>query len=103
MLDELKNWFAPFSRRDLLLATVSAATAVNNGPAAAAAEMKISANAVGYQDHPNGDKQCSKCVHFLPPSSCKMVEGTISPQGYCRIFARRQSAAARGGVSASTG
>ena len=107
MLGELKNWYrTPFSRRHIPLAAVaaiSAATAVNNCPAAAAAEMKISANAVGYQDHPNGDKQCSECVHFVPPSSCKIVEGTISPHGYCRIFARRQSAAARGGVSASTG
>ena len=105
MLDELMNWPALFSRRHIPLAAVaaiSAATAVNNDPGSAA-EMKISANAVGYQDHPNGDKQCSECVHFLPPSSCKMVEGTISPHGYCRIFARRQSAAARAGVSAFFG
>jgi hypothetical protein len=74
-----------------------------NDPATVAAEMKISANAVGYQDHPNGDKQCSECVHFLPPSSCKIVEGTIGPHGYCRIFARRRSAAARGRASASKG
>ena len=106
MLDELENWAAPFSRRHMplvVVAAISAATAVNNDPAAAAAEMKMSASAVGYQDHPNGDKQCSECVHFVPPSSCKMIEGTISPNGYCRIFARRQSAAARGRVSAFTG
>jgi hypothetical protein len=102
IFDELKNWSAPFSRRNLLLAAVSAATAINDGPATAAPEMKISANAVGYQDHPNGDKQCSECVHFLPPSSCKIVEGTISPHGYCRIFARRQSAAGCGTMARAT-
>jgi hypothetical protein len=83
MVDELENWAAPVSRRHMplvVVAAISAATAVNNDPAAAAAEMKMSANAVGYQDHPNGDKQCSKCVHFLPPSSCKMVDGTIAAE-----------------------
>jgi hypothetical protein len=106
MLDELQEQPVLFSRRHMVLAAAAAmgaATAVNNDSAAAAGEMKISANAVGYQDHPNGDKQCSQCVHFLPPSSCKIVEGTISPHGYCRIFTRRQSAAGRGGASASTG
>ena len=95
----------PFSRRRLLLAAgaaVGAATAVSSDRTTAA-ELKISAGAVGYQDHPNGDKQCSECVHFLPPSSCKIVEGTISPHGYCRIFSPRQSAAARRGASAFTG
>jgi hypothetical protein len=68
MLDELENWSALLSRRHMPLAVVAAinaATAVNNDPAAAAAEMKMSANAVGY----HGNKQCSECVHFLPPSS----------------------------------
>jgi hypothetical protein len=105
MMDQLWNWSTPFSRRRLLLAAgaaVGAATVVNNHPTIAA-EIKISASAVGYQDHPNGDKQCSQCVHFLPPSSCKMVEGTISPHGYCRIFAPRQSAAARCDAPTSTG
>ena len=104
-MDELNNWSAPCSRRRLLLAAgavVSAATVVNNDPSPAA-DIKISASAVGYQNYPNGDKQCSECVHFLPPSGCKIVEGTISPHGYCRIFARRQSAAARHGGSAFTG
>jgi hypothetical protein len=104
-MEEMRNWSAPLSRRCLLLAAgaaVGAATAVSNDPTTAA-ELKISAAAVGYQDHPNGDKQCSECVHFLPPSSCKIVEGTISPHGYCRIFAPRQSAAAPRGASAFTG
>jgi hypothetical protein len=50
------------------------------------AQPKISKVAVNYQDHPDGDKRCDKCVQFQPPDACKMVEGTISPQGSCRIF-----------------
>jgi hypothetical protein len=32
------------------------------------------------------DKRCDKCVQFLPPNACKIIEGTISPQGWCRVF-----------------
>lgn len=52
----------------------------------ATAAPKISKTAVAYQDHPDGDKQCAKCAQFQPPDACKMVEGSISPQGSCRIF-----------------
>ena len=54
---------------------------------AANAAIKISQKAVAYQDHPEGDKRCEKCAQFQPPNGCKMVDGTINPQGYCRIFA----------------
>jgi hypothetical protein len=50
------------------------------------AAPKISKTAVAYQDHPNGDKRCDKCLQFQAPDACKMVEGPISPQGSCRIF-----------------
>jgi hypothetical protein len=46
---------------------------------------------VNYQDHPDGDKRCDKCVQFQPPDACKMVEGTISAQGSCRIFMLRHT------------
>jgi hypothetical protein len=100
------GWSTPCSRRCLLLGAMAAVTtmsAVGTDPATATAAIKISESAVGYQDHPNGDKQCSKCAQFLPPSSCRMVDGTISPQGYCRIFVPRQSAAVHRVASPSTG
>jgi hypothetical protein len=65
--------------------------------------MKISQAAVAYQDHPVGDKHCSKCAQFLAPSSCKMVDGTINPQGYCRIFMPIRAAAVRLSAEASAG
>jgi hypothetical protein len=101
MPGESKDGSATCSRRSLLVAAVaavSAAAAAASDPAAAAAAMKISEAAVAYQDQPDGDKQCSKCMQFLAPSSCKMVDGTISPHGYCRIFTPRQSAAAPWGA-----
>ncbi|HXC91377.1 MAG TPA: hypothetical protein VNV18_14540 [Stellaceae bacterium] len=57
-----------------------------------AAAPKISKAAVAYQDHPQDDKSCGRCLQFLPPESCKMVDGPVSPHGFCRIFMLRQAA-----------
>jgi hypothetical protein len=87
-LDNL-NCSAGLSRRSLLRGVVAASTGVTifgATPEWATAAPKISQRAVAYQDHPDGDKRCDKCVQFQPPSACKMVDGTISPQGSCRIF-----------------
>jgi hypothetical protein len=76
--------FAALSRRSIMQAALGAAAAIVPRPAAA--EPTISKEAVAYQDQPQGDKECDKCVQFVPPSSCKVVEGQISPHGSCRIF-----------------
>jgi hypothetical protein len=55
-------------------------------PNSASAAPKISKAAVAYQDHPDGNKRCDKCVQFQAPDACKLVDGPISPQGSCRIF-----------------
>jgi len=80
---------APLSRRALLQAAAGVGGAAlifeaNGGSAVAA--PKLSQKVVAYQDHPDGDKRCSKCAQFQPPSACKLVDGTISPDGYCRFF-----------------
>lgn len=77
------------TRRALLQYSMGAATgtAILCGAAdAATAAPKISKVAVAYQDHPDGDRLCAKCAQFQPPDACKMVEGPVSPQGFCRIF-----------------
>jgi hypothetical protein len=93
-----------FSRRALLQRTtgvIATVVALSTGGGSASATIKISKEAVGYQDHPDGDKRCEKCLQFVAPASCKMVDGPISPQGFCRIFtplrqASRQTAMAFG-------
>jgi len=55
-------------------------------------DTKVAQSAVQYQTKPNGDKQCSKCAFFIPGAtadatgSCKIVDGVISPSGYCSAF-----------------
>ena len=78
------------TQRRLLQCTTGAAgaaTVLSPSPKSAVAGPKISKKAVAYQDHPEGDKRCDKCAQFQAPNGCKMVDGTINPQGYCRIFA----------------
>jgi hypothetical protein len=36
-----------------------------------------------------GGKNCGTCRQFQAPSSCSVVDGTISPNGYCRLYAKK--------------
>ena len=61
----------------------------------ARAEGKLAKADVKYQDQPNTGKDCDDCLHFIPGAtadakgSCKVVEGVISPHGYCAAFTRK--------------
>ena len=55
----------------------------------ALAQQKASQEAMQYHDKPNGDKRCSNCLSFIPPSGCAIVEGTVSPNGYCIAWAKK--------------
>lgn len=96
MPDETAELRPRISRRALLSKATAASGAAILGlsMSAAQAQPKISKAAVAYQDHPQGDKRCEKCVQFQPPAACKLVDGAISPQGSCRIFLARSTTAA---------
>lgn len=74
-----------FSRAAISCALCAAIT-LTLGPKLALAEGKLSKAEAKYQDHPQGSEQCGKCHHFAPPGSCKVVEGAISPNGWCTHF-----------------
>jgi hypothetical protein len=84
----MTQWVSRLGRRALLrrILVALSASALFNTPYPVAAAPKISQKAVAYQDHPEGDKRCEKCAQFQAPNTCKMVDGAINPQGYCRIF-----------------
>jgi hypothetical protein len=79
------------SRRALLRgAAVLAGTSLTATMGGSAfAQQKASKEAMKYQDKPNGDKQCSNCLHFQPPAGCAIVEGTVAPQGYCIAWVKK--------------
>jgi hypothetical protein len=53
---------------------------------AAYAQQKLSKSAAGYQDMPKDGLTCAACSLFRAPRSCEVVEGNISPNGWCRFF-----------------
>lgn len=84
---------SPTSRRTVLRAGMGlvAGAAVAGAAHAADAPPKLAKSVVMYQDSPKNGQKCSECVHFVAPSSCKIVEGTISPNGWCGAFAPKQA------------
>jgi hypothetical protein len=56
-----------------------------------AGAAKLAKADVQYQDRPRDGKDCDDCMHFVrgaqgTPSTCKVVDGAISPHGYCFAF-----------------
>ena len=56
---------------------------------------KASPSSMHYQTTPNGDMRCSLCKFFIPAQdaksdgSCQIVDGSISPNGYCIGFSAK--------------
>jgi hypothetical protein len=74
-------------RRWVVRAAVTGAVAVViEGLAPAKAQEKMSKQAAEYQDAPKGMLMCATCTLFLAPKSCKVVEGDVSPEGWCKAF-----------------
>jgi hypothetical protein len=77
------------SKRDFLFTAVVGGVAVAAAGAfasAALAASKMSQKTVSYQPTPKGNRQCANCLNFEAPASCKLVDGTISPSGWCTIY-----------------
>lgn len=51
------------------------------------ATEKMSKQEAQYQDSPKDIRMCATCTLFGPPKPCKVVEGDISPGGWCKAFA----------------
>jgi hypothetical protein len=79
------------SRRSLLRnAALAAGSATVLGMAVSRpAEAKATQKAVGYQDTPHGAQRCDNCSQFTPPDGCKVVEGSVSPSGWCKVYVKK--------------
>ena len=73
-------------RRDLLSILISAGLYAATPTRTGAAE-KMSKQEAEYQDSPKEIRMCATCTFFEPPRFCKVVEGDISPSGWCKAFA----------------
>jgi hypothetical protein len=68
------------------LALGTGAPARAQQPRPAPPPQKLSRQEVEYQDTPKNLQMCSICTLFVAPRSCKLVEGEVSPDGWCKIF-----------------
>jgi hypothetical protein len=83
------------SRRNVL----QSATLIAGGAAllagalkpAAAQSGKMAQSAASYQSAPKNGQKCLDCSLFVSPASCKLVDGTISPVGWCKFFAKKNN------------
>ena len=89
------------SRRTWLkgMAVFSAAAGMPLMLASTGAEAKASKAAVHYRDYPSGMHMCHMCKFFgmmgggmmgrgmMGAGACQVVEGRISPMGYCDLYA----------------
>jgi hypothetical protein len=76
------------SRRKLMCAIAGGASAgllfrISRTKAA----EKMTPQQAEYQGTPNGIYSCGMCTLFEAPNSCKVVEGEISRDGWCKAFA----------------
>ena len=76
------------SRRTLLggatLTVCAAAFFVK--PMRAVAQQKVKQADAKYQTTPKGSAKCAACMQFQAPNACKLVEGEISPEGWCQLY-----------------
>ncbi len=95
-----KDEATPASRRGVFKAGVAMLAAGAAGTAFAKAQpapvkvaqtQKIAKAMLMYQDHPNAGNHCAICAQFEPPDQCKIVEGPISPNGWCAAFAPKST------------
>ena len=51
---------------------------------------KASQASVPYQDEPKNGQTCAGCLHFIAESNtCKVVDGNISPTGWCALWVQK--------------
>jgi High potential iron-sulfur protein len=84
------QWRA-LSRRTVVIRSLTACAA---GVAALLAPIreaaaKMAQKIAEYQDTPKGDQQCSNCNLFQEPNSCTLVDGEISPAGWCKFWVKK--------------
>jgi hypothetical protein len=64
-------------------------------PWRARAQTKASKQAMQYQEQPKDGQTCDTCMQWVPganagaPGSCKVVEGPVSPKGWCVAYVKK--------------
>jgi hypothetical protein len=83
----------PLSRRTVVsravISTAAFAAAFGQLRNAQAAKFPQTSPAVAYQPSPKDGRQCDGCTLFQAPDACQVVDGKISPTGWCKLWAKK--------------
>jgi hypothetical protein len=79
------------SRRTILLQGIACGFASSVGPSTQASAAKMAQAAASYQGSPKNTQECDNCSQFQAPNSCQLVDGTISPLGWCKFYVKKTS------------
>jgi High potential iron-sulfur protein len=79
------------SRREALKRACGVIGALAAAPMVPAAEKpavpkglkKRSRESVGYRDFPYENRSCAKCMLYLGDGECAIIDGKVSPDGWC--------------------
>ena len=82
---------ANISRRALLRGAAGALSVPVFAISVNAAMAKSAQSAVAYETTPKNGHSCGICMNFEPPTSCKLVDGTISPTGWCKLWTEKKA------------
>jgi hypothetical protein len=80
------------SRREALTGLIVLPALAAFIPKNALAADKGTKQQLGYQSTPHGTQRCANCMVFHPGKTptamgtCDLVQGAISPNGWCRVF-----------------
>jgi len=88
MDDKMKMTRRRFFRSAATIAGAAAAASVI--PIRVAHAQKVDKASMKYQDTPKDGQHCDQCVYFQPPEACGLVEGTISPNGWCVAYNKKK-------------
>jgi anaerobic selenocysteine-containing dehydrogenase len=89
MSDQKQHSGRSVSRRDFLnIAAVGSGALIAAGLAApaSAAPKKFTQQQAKYQPIPKSGQRCQNCALWQSPTSCQVVEGQVSPAGWCILY-----------------
>ena len=86
MSGSANNNVGRWTRRSMLQG-VLALVAMARAASKALAQQKAPKKLVQYQEQPKGTQECDRCLQFVAPNACKLVEGPINPKGWCALYA----------------
>ncbi|MDA8094923.1 MAG: high-potential iron-sulfur protein [Betaproteobacteria bacterium] len=82
-----------FLKGSAMLASIGVVAAT--GALSRSAYAGVPKAAMQYQDKPKNGQHCSNCIQFIPGASakaagkCKLVDGAISPNGWCAAYSAK--------------